>query len=74
VVDLESKIRLTLALTRRAISALEADPQVFHESVEHVRGALVSSLEVPADNPDVRLREIEHILAQALARLQSMEG
>lgn len=70
--DLETKIRRTLALVREAIRAVETDPGVFREAVKRAREATASPLMIPAENPDVALRQIERVLARALEHLETL--
>lgn len=69
--DIETRIARTLQLVREAIRAVEADPEVFRQAVERVEKANGGRLAIPADKPDVILREIERILSSALERLQA---
>lgn len=68
--DLETKIRRALSLVREAIRAIEADPEVVREAVKRIKETAGSPLMIPAENPDVILRQIERILASALDRME----
>lgn len=69
--DIETKIRRTLRLVREAIRAVEADPAVFREAVRRVRETAANPLLIPADDPEIVLRQIERVLASALAALET---
>lgn len=68
--DIETRIRRTLRLVRDATRAVEADPEVFREAVRRVEMTNGGPLAIPADGPDVILREIERVLSSALERLE----
>lgn len=68
--DIEMRIRESLRLVRVAIRAVETDTEVFREVIESAEREVASPLAIPADTPDVILRKIERVLANALKRLE----
>lgn len=68
--DIETRIRESLRLVRVAIRAVETDTEVFREVIERAEREVQTPLAIPAETPDVMLRKIERVLANALKRLE----
>jgi len=57
-----------------AIRAIEADTEAFRGIIERAEREVETPLAIPADAPDVILRRIERILANALRRLEGWQA